>query len=91
MELKILEDKKRRFVFELHGADHGFCNAIEKELWNDDAVTLASYAIDHPLAGVPKFTLETNNDREPKEALKKALARLKKQAEQFKDEIKGLK
>lgn len=89
--MTVLEDKKRRMVFELKEADAGLCTAIEKELWNDDAVTLASFTIDHPMVGVPKFTIETNTDREPKEALKKALARLKKQAEQFKDEVKGLK
>ncbi len=91
MEVNILEDKKRRLVFELKGADHGFCNALKKELWNDEAVTLASYVIEHPLIGVPKFVIETNTEREPKAALKKALERLKKQAESFKAEIKSIR
>ena len=54
-------------------------------------MTLASYNIDHPLVGTPKLTLETTNDGEAKTALKKALSRLKKQAEQFKEEVKKLK
>ena len=91
MEAKILEDKKHRLVFELKGAGHGFCNALKKELWNDDAVTLASYAIDHPLVGVPKFVIETNTEREPKAALKKTLERLRKQAEQFREEVKSIR
>lgn len=91
MEVKILEDKKRRLVFELKGSDHGFCNALKKELWNDDAVTLASYSIEHPLVGVPRFILETSTDKEPKDVLKKAIDRLRKQAEQFKAEVKKFK
>jgi len=90
MEFKIIEDKKKRLVFELKGAHHGFCNAIKKELWNDESVSLASYAIDHPLVGVPKFIIETK-DGEPKEALKKAIDRLKKTTEQFKVELKKVK
>ncbi len=91
MEVKILEDKKRRLVFELKGSDHGFCNALKKELWGDDSVTLASYAIDHPLVGVPRFIVETNTEKEPKDVLRKAIGRLKKQAEQFKEEVKKMK
>lgn len=91
MEVKILEEKKGRLVFELKGADQGFCNALKKELWNDSAVTLASYAIEHPTVGIPKFILETNSEREAKEALKKAIERLRKQAEQFKTDVKKLK
>jgi DNA-directed RNA polymerase subunit L len=91
MEVKILEEKKRRLVFELHGANHGICNALKNELWNDSAVTLASYAIEHPLVGIPKFVVETSTDVEPKAAVKKAISRLRKQAEQFRAEVKGMK
>ena len=90
MEFKILEEKKKKLVFELKGAHHGFCNAITKELWNDDTVSLASYTIDHPLVGVPKFTIEVK-EGEPKDALKKAIDRLKKTTEQFKVELKKIK
>ena len=78
-------------VFELKGADHGFCNALKKELWNDSAVTLASYNIDHPLVGIPKFIVETNTEKEPREVVKKAIERLKKQTEQLKTEIKKIR
>ena len=91
MNLKILEDKKRRLVCELAGSDHGFCNAPKKELWNDDAVSVSSYAIDHPLVGVPKFVIETAQDCDVKDVLRKAIARLRKQAEQFKAEAKKLR
>ena len=59
-------------VVELKGVNHGFCHAVKKELWNDSAVTLASYVVDHPTIGVPKLLIETNNDEDAKNALKKA-------------------
>lgn len=90
MEVKILEDKKKRLVFELKGADHGFCNVLKKELWNDDSVTVASYTIGHPQVGVPKFVVETKA-AEPKAVLKKAISRLKKQAAAFKTELKKVR
>jgi DNA-directed RNA polymerase subunit L len=90
MEIVFVEDTKHKLVFELKGADHGFCNALKKELWNDAAVTLASYTINHPLVGVPRFILETKN-KEARDILKKAVDRLKKNAEQFKVELKKLK
>lgn len=91
MEVKILDDKKRRLVFELKGADHGFCNALKKELWDDNTVIVASHIIEHPLIGVPKVIIETNTEAEPKAALRKALDRLKKQAESFKAEVKSIR
>ncbi|HLC74297.1 MAG TPA: DNA-directed RNA polymerase subunit L [Candidatus Nanoarchaeia archaeon] len=91
MDAKILEDKKRRLVVELKGVNHGFCHAVKKELWNDSAVTLASYVVDHPTIGVPKLLIETNNDEDAKDALKKAIERLKKTTEQFKVELKKVK
>jgi DNA-directed RNA polymerase subunit L len=87
MNVKILEDKKKRLVFELEGSDHGFCNALKQELWNDSAVTIASYTIEHPLVGVPRFIVETNAEKEPKAVLKGAIARLRKNAEEFKSEV----
>ena len=78
MELNILEDKKKRLVFEIKGEDHTFCNVLREELTNDEAVSIAAYNVSHPLIGIPKFIIETNNDKEPRKALKDALSRLHK-------------
>ncbi|MBD3354467.1 DNA-directed RNA polymerase subunit L [Candidatus Woesearchaeota archaeon] len=78
MELKILEDKKNKMIFELKGETHTFCNALKNELWNDSHVKAASYNIAHPLIGVPKFILETDGKESPKKALKNAAKNLKK-------------
>ena len=57
MDVNIIEDKKRRIVFELKSEDHTFCNILREELWNDKSVKVAVYNISHPLIGIPKFIL----------------------------------
>lgn len=90
MEIKILEEKARRLVFEIN-ADHGFCNALKSELNQVNGVTIATYAMDHPLTSKPKFIVETDTSIEPKKAIGKAIDSLKKQVETFKKETKKLK
>jgi DNA-directed RNA polymerase subunit L len=81
MELKVLEAKKHRIVFELAGTDHTFCNALKQELWNDENVTVSAYMIEHPLIGIPKFVVESKGD--VKDALKDATKRLQKRNKDF--------
>jgi DNA-directed RNA polymerase subunit L len=83
MEIKVLEHTKKRMVFELIGADHTFCNALKKELWNDDSIRAAAYAIAHPLIGIPKFIVETNGQKDADAVLKSAANKLKKQNKDF--------
>jgi DNA-directed RNA polymerase subunit L len=87
MEINVLEDKKKRMVFELKGEGHTLCNALREELWNDKDVTVAAYNIDHPLIGLPRFIVETS-DKEPKVALKDAISRLKKKNSELLKELK---
>jgi len=77
MEVKILEDSKKKLVFELIGEGHTLCNSLRDELWSDKSVTVSAYNISHPLVGIPKFMVETDG-KDPKKALKDALSRLKK-------------
>lgn len=83
MEIKVYEQTKRRLVFELIGVDHTFCNSLKKELWNDDSVRAAAYAIAHPLIGIPKFIVETNGQKDADAVLKAAANRLKKHNKDF--------
>ena len=85
MEINVLEDKKKRMVFELNGEGHTLCNALREELWNDKDVTVAAYNIDHPLIGVPKFIIESED---PKKSLKDAISRLKKKNSELLKELK---
>ena len=71
MEFVVIEESKTRMVFELKGETHTFCNLIKEELLTIKSVVTASYRIDHPLTGVPRFMMETKG-AEPRKALKEA-------------------
>lgn len=90
MEIKVLEQTKKKLVFELIGADHTFCNSLKKELWNDKSVKVSTYSIEHPLIGIPKFILETD-DKDPSKSLVDAAKRLEKRNDQVLENIKKLK
>jgi DNA-directed RNA polymerase subunit L len=89
MELTVLSESKKRMVFQLRGEGHAFCNLLKEALTKVNGVTVASYRIDHPLVGIPEFVIETTGI-EPREALKKALASLKKDIKTFQKEVKKL-
>ena len=92
MKIKTIENKKTKLVLEIHGETHTLFNALKKELWNDSHVKVAGYHIDHPLTGIPRFTIETDGKEEPKKALLDAATRLKKTADKFKEAfLKGVK
>jgi DNA-directed RNA polymerase subunit L len=82
MEFVVLEKTKKRIVFELHGMDNTFCNVLKKELQVDDDVSIATFAIKHPLIGIPKFIVETKG-KTPKEALLAAVDRLQAKNKDF--------
>ncbi len=89
MEFKVITEEKNRFVFQLPGETHTFCNALKEELLNVKGVTLATYKIDHPLVGVPEFLVETKGI-DPRKAVKEALKALKKSAQDFKKAVSKL-
>ena len=47
MEIKIIEDKKNRMLFNVEGGSHTLCNILKEELWNDSNVKVSSYSIRH--------------------------------------------
>lgn len=82
MELTILENKGNKLMFQLIGADHSICNSLKKELLTNSDVEVATYAVEHPQIGIPKFLIETKKSK-PQDALKKALDGLKKTNKDF--------
>jgi DNA-directed RNA polymerase subunit L len=85
MEIKVLEEGKNRLVLEIHGEGHSLCNALKAELYNDDSVQVAGYFVEHPDKGIPKFVIETDSKKKPKQAMLDALKRLSKLNEKFLD------
>ncbi len=90
MELKVLEEKKNRLVFELTGETHTVCRALQKELWQDEHVKAAGYDVEHPLINKPHFVLETDG-ADPKKTVVSALKRVEKDIQKFKELAKKLK
>lgn len=90
MEVQIIEDKKDKLVFEIIGEAHTMTNAVRKELWNDEHVKAAAYAIEHPLIEVPKVIVETDG-ADPRKAVLAAVKRVQKQLEKIKTDAKELK
>ena len=87
MEIKILDDKKNKLIFEIKGADHTLCNIIKTELWNDKHVKIATYSIRHPQISVPQMIVETDGEEVPRNALINAIDRLHKLNSKFKKEF----
>ena len=90
MEVKVLESTKKRIVFDLVGADHTFSGALKKELWNDKSIKISAYNVEHPLIGVPRFIVETE-DKDPQKVLLDAVKRLEKKNESFLEDFKKIK
>ena len=90
MELKVIEEKKSKLIFDLSGADHSLVGALKKELWQDDATKAAGYHIDHPLVGIPRFVLETSG-ADARKVLKAAIKRLEKNIDKLKSQTKEIK
>ena len=90
MEVNILEEKKNKIVFEITGEGHTLSNVLRKELWNDEHVKAAAYAVDHPLIEVPRFIVETDG-ADPKKTIVAAAKRVQKDLEKIKSEAKELK
>lgn len=80
MEIKVVEESKKKLIFEIIGESHTMANLLEKELWEDKDVVAAGYHIDHPLFGVPRMIVEAPD---PRKALEKAIKRLKKKNADF--------
>ena len=90
MEINIIEEKKDKIVFEIKGEGHTLSNALRKELWNDEHVKGAAYAIEHPLIEIPRFVLETDG-ADPRKTVIAAAKRVQKDLEKLKTEAKELK
>jgi DNA-directed RNA polymerase subunit L len=90
MNIKVLENEKNSLTFEVEGADHTFCNAFKEELASLPDVNIATYSINHPLVGVPKFFLKTIKDS-PKKAIDAAIKNLRAKNQDFLKQYNSLK
>lgn len=85
MELRVLEKSKTKLKLEVIGEDHTLCNALKKELWNDDNVKVSGYNLPHSIVGNPTLVVEATD---AKKALMDAVKRLKKDNSEFLEQFK---
>jgi DNA-directed RNA polymerase subunit L len=90
MDIKILEEKKNRLVFNIEGDGATIANMLKKELWNDEHTKAAGFSVDHPLINIPTFVLETDGT-DPKKTVSAAIKRISKDIEKFKEESKAIR
>lgn len=80
MKIEKIKDLKNKLIFNLEGQGHTFCNLLKDELNETKGVVSAGYNISHPLIGIPKMIIDTDDSITPKDALDKALKNLKKKS-----------
>lgn len=74
----------------IEGEDASFPNALRELLVEEKDVEFAAYNVPHPQIGVPVLFLRTKS-KKALDVLADAVAKLKKEAIEFKSEIKGAK
>ena len=90
MEIEILEEEKNTVKFKIKGERHTILNLLKKELFEDSSVEFAGYRIDHPLIDEVIFSVTTAK-KDPKKAVKDAIARIQKQIDDFHEQVKKIK
>jgi DNA-directed RNA polymerase subunit L len=91
MELIVVDETPKKFIFELKGAGHTVCNALKHELWNNSHIKVATYVIKHPLIGIPELTIETDGVVKPRKAVSEAVEKLIAKTEKFAAAFKKIK
>lgn len=90
MELEVIKNEKDYLEIVLKGEDYGFATSLKEILLEDSDVEFAACRMDHPQNAAPVLMVRTKGES-PFSALKTAVKKLKKQAEDFKDALKFAK
>ena len=92
MKIKVLKKTENELKIEVEGAEHGFCNLLQKMLLEDESVDMAGYDIPHPLASNPVIYVRMKGAGKPEEALKRAAEKAREENEAFSNALeKALK
>jgi DNA-directed RNA polymerase subunit L len=89
LKVKVLKKTENELKLEIEGADHGFCNLLQKNLLEDEAVELAGYDVPHPLASNPVLYLRTKKGFKPSDALRKAAEKAREANKSFEEAFKN--
>ncbi len=84
MELQVLKSEQNHVEFILKGERHTFPGLLKSKLLNNEAVTFASYELQHPFDNQAKFVVKTKGA-----SVKKALTEACDAAEEELKEFEG--
>ncbi|RLF06248.1 MAG: DNA-directed RNA polymerase subunit L [Thermoprotei archaeon] len=77
LEVEVERSEPTRLTVKVRGEDHTIFNVLVEELNRDKHVVFAAYKQLHPLTGEYTFTVVTDGEEEPIEAIRSACERLK--------------
>jgi DNA-directed RNA polymerase subunit L len=90
MDIEVVKNEKEYIEIALKGEEAGIANALVEILLEEKGVEFAAYRLDHPQVGSPVLMVRTA-EGSALTAVKQAVKKLKKQAEDFKDALKDAK
>lgn len=77
MEITVIKETKKEFIFEAKGIGHTFCNLVKEALYDVKGVEAASYTIEHPLIKIPRFIIVTDGKVKGRDALQEAVKKVR--------------
>ena len=83
LKIKVLKKMANELKIEVEGAEHGFCNLLQKKLLEDEKVDLAGYDVPHPLASNPVIYVRMKGAAKPESALIRAAEKAREANEAF--------
>jgi DNA-directed RNA polymerase subunit L len=89
VKIKVLKKTENELKIEVEGAEHGFCNLLQKMLLEDESVDMAGYDIPHPLASNPVIYVRMKGAGKPEEALNKAAEKGREENEAFSNALEN--
>ena len=87
MELEVLKNEQNHLEFVLKGERHTFPGLLKSKLLNNEAVTFASYVLDHPSDNKAHFVVKTKGVS-VKKALSEACDAIEEELKEFEGAVK---
>ncbi|MBN1159760.1 MAG: DNA-directed RNA polymerase subunit L [Candidatus Diapherotrites archaeon] len=87
MEIEIINAEKNFIEFYLRGEKHSFPTLLKMYLLKDSAVVFASYDLDHPIIGTPRFVVRTDGSKSADKVLENAVKEILKDVDDMRKSL----
>lgn len=87
MKLRKVKEDEKTLLLELGGESFTLTNVLREELWEDKNISEAAQIKEHPYLSEPKIWIKVYRGS-PLTALEKAINRVIKQTEEFREKFK---